>query len=323
MKEKSNLFIAAANDDGKRIDRILRRLFPSLPLSAVYRCIRRGGVTINGTRTKIDDRVHTGDRIEIAIRMPPPVHSQKIETDSNERKRDRAFPQELILFQNEHVLAVNKPYGALVHGKGSLTDILNSSTLAAGSASLSFRPGPVHRLDRNTTGIQLFALSLFGARTLSRLFHERAVTKIYCGLVPGIIAGPLEWRDHITRDRVAKITIENPDKNTPIAVTSVLPIISTKTESLVFFLPQTGRTHQLRFQSALHGHPLLGDGKYGGVKSYPRYLLHNIGLAFTSQELPVPPFIAPFDHFEEELITLHFGKQAVETIYCRVGELLN
>jgi 23S rRNA pseudouridine955/2504/2580 synthase len=321
--KKNEPLVAGVDDEGKRLDRVLRRCLPGLPLSGVYRLIRRGRIRINGVKAVPDARLRTGDRIDIDAAVDR-LNEEHAPLPATVVRNAAQALTPLILFRNNDVLALNKPYGALVHGPGSLTEKVNEFVLPTGPASLSFRPGPVHRLDRNTTGIQLFSLTLRAARLLGELFRLRRVNKMYCGLIDGRWSTPAVWRDDLSRDRLQKKTraaaIRSERPSLP-AVTTVLPLFAGGSSSLVLFVPHTGRTHQLRAQASLHGHPLTGDAKYGGKKA-PRYLLHNLCLSVPAGKIGLPLLTAPFDAFETDAISAFFGKKAVATVILRAHALM-
>lgn len=322
MKEKNEPLIAGADDGGKRLDRVLRRHFPGLALSGVYRLIRRGGVRVNRAPASAAYRLKPGDRIDVAADLSGLDRDAQAGPPSGPGSA-RKLPSELILFQNEHLLAVNKPYGALVHGPDSLGETI-AAAYGGTAPSLSFRPGPAHRLDRNTTGVQLWSLSLFGARELAGLFRAHRVNKVYCALVSGEVAREEEWTDRLERDGARRVTVaaRAAAARGRDAATRVVPVFGGKRFSLVFFLPSTGRTHQLRFQSARHGHPLPGDRKYGGSGDRPRYLLHSLGLSVPSDDLGLPTLVAPLDQFGRESVASLFGREAIDDLYRRCREIL-
>jgi 23S rRNA pseudouridine955/2504/2580 synthase len=326
MKKKNKTLTAGSDDEGKRLDRVLRQCLPDLPLSGIFRLVRRGRVKVNNERAKGDLRLKPGDRIEIDAALPEPADkSSPLPTAAGP-----AVENGLILYRSENVLVLNKPYGALVHGPGSLEDLVRALCAADRPASLSFRPGPAHRLDRNTTGVQLYSLSVRGARRLAELFHSQQVVKIYCALIGGRLERPCKWSDLLFRDKNKHTTVRA-DASTADhglqATTLVRPLCSAAVGTLVLFAPLSGRTHQLRAQGSLHGHPLPGDAKYGGERTLARYLLHNLCLAVPAGALSLPLLTAPFDRFETDIIQSHFGAQALENATDKArhwaGELLH
>jgi 23S rRNA pseudouridine955/2504/2580 synthase len=193
------------------------------------------------------------------------------------------------------LLVLNKPPGLLVHGPESL-DIQVQAYLAGKlPPSLSFKPGPLHRLDKPTSGIVVFSETLEGARRFSALLQERRIGKRYLALVDGSLEEEATWEDILVRDRelrksfidatadagisaaagdripAAKATAKDAAKH---ARTRVYPLARAAGYTLVMLEIDTGRTHQIRAQAAAHGHPLAGDRKYGGSPQQGGFLLH-------------------------------------------------
>jgi 23S rRNA pseudouridine955/2504/2580 synthase len=184
------------------------------------------------------------------------------------------------------------------------------------SRSLSFRPGPLHRLDRPTSGVIVFSSSLAGARLFSTLLRERRVCKSYLAIVEGGLAAAEIWQDALVRDRDAKKTCTAGPEEGKTALTRVRPLAAAGGCTLLHAEIETGRTHQIRAQAAAHGHPLAGDRKYG-ARALPGeragrggFFLHawKIELREMPLDVPFPPsFTAPPPPaFQERLCSL-FG----------------
>ncbi|MCK4513911.1 MAG: hypothetical protein KAU31_01570, partial [Spirochaetaceae bacterium] len=148
------------NDDGRRIDRVARKVFPQLPLSRIYSALRSGEIRLNGRRIKGDVRVAAGDSLDVRDRLIHGAPSARgapvvpVTRDAADA-RDRAI-RELdgrIVHESPHLLVVAKRRGELVHGPDSLAILVQSYLTHSPAAGVSFTPGPVHRLDRNTTGL--------------------------------------------------------------------------------------------------------------------------------------------------------------------------
>jgi len=282
------------NDKGRRLDRILRKALPEYPLPLLHRLLRQGLVLVNGKPAKAQDRLDDGDKIIIPLLKEgkrPPVLSRPL-----------PFPD--ILLQGSGLLAVNKPAGLSVHGKDSLDTMVRSFLAEKLPPSLSFKPGPLHRLDKPTSGIVVFSTSLEGARLFSLILHERKVRKTYLAIVEGNVEKEEIWEDCLMRDREKKKTFvshKNP-KEGKNAITAVKPVSVSGGYSLIKAEIATGRTHQIRAQAAFHGYPLAGDRKYGSKRA-ESFFLHAWKMEFLDNyiEAPLP------DEFCKKIEEL-FGK---------------
>ena len=250
---------AAGDDDGRRLDRILRKALRDVPLSAIHRLLRKGAVLVNGEPAFADYHIRSGE----IITVPDTVHADT--TQNSPRKENACLAPDAILFEGAGILVLNKASGLAVHGKGSLEDLVLSYLEPKLPPSLSFRPGPLHRLDKPSSGIITFSTNLEGARTFSSLMRERKIKKFYLALIEGRIENPEIWQDELVRDRQQRRTFTGlPDDNAKTALTRVRPLAGNAASTLILAEIETGRTHQIRAQAAARGHPLVGDRKYGG-----------------------------------------------------------
>jgi 23S rRNA pseudouridine955/2504/2580 synthase len=181
---------AAADDDGRRLDRILRKALPDMPLSAIHRLLRKGGVLVDGEKAAIDHRVRAGQTITINLKNISPRregakgfaefanHARNVASlRLGERKIQNNVIPDILLFEGAGLLFLNKPAGLQVHGRGSLEDMVRAYLEPKLPPSLSFRPGPLHRLDRPSSGVIAFSTSLEGARVFSAMLRKRMITK--------------------------------------------------------------------------------------------------------------------------------------------------
>jgi 23S rRNA pseudouridine955/2504/2580 synthase len=256
---------AAADDQGRRLDRVLRRALPELPLSLIHRLLREGKVLVDGRPQSGDFRLREGQEIALPLRrregpaalfaVPPPVSAPS------------PSPALRIIYEDADLLALNKEAGMEVHGSGESLEALVRAYLAPKlPPSLSFRPGPLHRLDRPTSGVLVFSVSLSGARYFSALLREGKIRKFYLALVEGAIGQAGSWEDSLFRDREARRTLVSAEGKP--ARTRFFPLGTCAgtggVYSLLILEPETGRSHQIRAQAAVRGHPLGGDRTYGG-----------------------------------------------------------
>ena len=286
---------AGDDDDGRRLDRILRKFLHDMPLSAIHRMLRKGQVHVDGKSAGAGFRAKSGQAIAIyASYADESAHGRHFLPAEGPRKKPvkpvpgaPLGPALEILFEGDGILALNKPAGLIVHGRESLETLVLSYLEPKIPPSLSFRPGPLHRLDRPTSGVLVFSASLEGARLFSAMLRERAVKKQYLTIVEGQIKNDCFWQDELIRDfRKKKTQTSGAAKErrpkTKTALTTVRPIVSNAGFTFILAEIKTGRTHQIRAQASENGHVLLGDRKYGSAKS-DCFFLHSWRI-----ELPSP-----------------------------------
>jgi 23S rRNA pseudouridine955/2504/2580 synthase len=346
------LFTAARDDDDRRLDRLVRRLLPDLPLSAVYRAIRSGAVRLNGRKAGGEDRVKAGDTVAVLAGLadsgsaaggkPDRPETAESSVPAGPGARSAAAPPVDVIHEDDRLLFVNKSAGFRVHGKGSLGDAVSAYLAPSLNPSLSFRPGPLHRLDTNTSGVLCFSRSLEGARFFSTLIAEGRLVKEYLAVVEGRFESPELWEDEIVRDRVLGVSraAGEPEKrgdgqgSSPealprtgddapsLASAEARPLAVSAGASLLLVTIKTGRTHQIRVQASIHGHPLLGDRKYGSSRTPPAassapYLLHAAVLRFREEDrypgLPAEIRARVPDYFLRS-VEIMFGSSALESI---------
>jgi len=260
-----------------RLDRYISEILNILSRSQIK--ARNLKAKINGKEVKISRLVKQGDHLEMFWEDSPPVD---------------IIPQDIpleIIYEDEKCVVVNKIQGMVVHPgagnrQGTLANALYYRRLNFGGGEIkdSVRPGIVHRLDKETSGIIIAAYDEQTHAFLAQQFKERKVQKNYIAIINGTpknIKGRIETfiaRDPKNRKR---FTVSTYGKN---AVTFYKVIKSWQTHSLVLLRPRTGRTHQLRVHLQYIGHPILGDPVYGcGEKQFPdvSLMLHSKSLKIT------------------------------------------
>nr|WP_246433972.1 RNA pseudouridine synthase [Spirochaeta isovalerica] len=180
-----------------------------------------------------------------------------------------------ILYEDDDLLALSKPAGILVHGSGnSLEKDVRNYLKDKLPPSLGFKPGPLHRLDRNTSGLIFFSKSLEGARRFSEDLRKGCFKKYYLALIDGKLKNKAVWVDNLQRDGEKKVS--SVEKEGERARSTFYPVKTGGDKTLALILIETGRTHQIRVQASHHGHPLCGDRKYGGSPLKEGYLLHSL-----------------------------------------------
>lgn len=257
-------FPVTENDSGRRLDRIVRRFLPAVPLSALYKYIRKGLIRLDDKKCSADSEAFAGMRISIAEFL---LSDAKTGEDNFSIEGEVQTVVPVIICETKDLIVFNKPSGIPVHGEGGLDRIIKQSSDAAGS--LSFRSGPLHRLDRDTSGLLVFSRTLAGAQWFSSHIADHSIRKTYIGIVCGVMKEDAVWHS-ITADGKEMIT-------------EASPIFSRNGGySLVQYRILTGRKHQIRIQSAEAGYPLYGDSSYGKKLQGQTFSLHAWELKFPS-----------------------------------------
>jgi 23S rRNA pseudouridine955/2504/2580 synthase len=259
-------------------------LYPDLPLSVVYRMFRTGSIRLSGRKSKGSELVQSGD--EIMVHRPAGsgsvLRDRGVQAPANPDlvRRSTEFLESILLEQTPDLMIINKPKGLLTHGPAGLDEIIAAYHAGTPQSSLSFRPAPLHRLDRNTSGALAVSASINGARTFSAALRDGRIGKEYLALLDGRLEAAIVLKDRLSRDGENRTSTVIRDGDGPIADTRLVPICANAEYTLAAVRITTGLTHQIRVQCASHGHPLAGDGKYGGSPLKGSYLLHCAFLEF-------------------------------------------
>ncbi len=261
------LRFALKHDLQKRIDVYLRDRLPAYSRAMIQKLIRTGAVIVNGRAAKSSTVLRNGDTLEVLLPKARP---------------DRLFPEDIplnIVYEDDQLIALNKQANLIVHParghwSGTLINALlhhaqqTHSTLSSGSDP--WRPGIIHRLDRDTTGLILIAKTDEAHWRLAGQFERRTIKKTYLAIVHGnveldsdLIDAPLAVHAK-TREKYGVRPDIGKAAQTVYTVRERFQISSHAHYTLVELAPRTGRTHQLRVHMAHIGHPIVGDSMYGG-----------------------------------------------------------
>ena len=268
-------FRVLSDDVDRRVDRVVRRLLPRLPLSRLYQALREGDIRVNGarvtpaTRTRVDDLIRV-DPILAASGRSATGHRQPGRHAPPGTAPARPAPPVPVLYRDSHILIVDKPAGLAVHGEhDSVMTRLAARTLPRTQA-LSFAPAPVHQLDRVTSGALVVALTLAAARSWSAALRSGQVVKLYLAVAAGDLRTPPEgalWEDRLRYDRRTRRA--RPDPAGAYARARVWAVARATgaagarlAATLLLVRLHTGRRHQIRAQAAARRHALLGDIRY-------------------------------------------------------------
>ena len=301
--DRSTTFTLIVEEDGGRIDSFIAEALPELSRTAVQRLIDAEEVTVDGAVSRSSYKVRRGDIVVVRVPPPQPV------TLSPE-----VLPLD-VLYEDADILVVNKAAGMVVHpGAGHYSGTLVNALLAhcddLQGIGGELRPGIVHRLDKDTSGVLVVAKNDRAIHALQRQFKQREVRKTYVALVignieqaEGVIEAPI-GRHRVHRKRMAVVTNGKPAR-TRWRVRGRYRDEHNRIYTLLDVRLLTGRTHQIRVHFAWLGYPLLGDAVYGPARSplpVPRQFLHARALTLlhpvTEEKMtfsaPLPEDLATF-----------------------------
>ena len=305
--------IVAEEDDGIRLDRWFKRHRPGTPHALIARWARSGELTIDGRKADVSDRIEAGQTI--AMPVPPTAP-----TGPRPRKEkalspaDIALAEAMVIHRDKSALVLDKPPGLATQG-GTKTDSHVDGLLGALQGDAAVRPKLVHRLDKDTSGALLVARTPRAAAWFAKAFSNRSARKTYWAIVVGVpdiaqgeIDLPLAKQPGSGGEKMHVDEKGLPSKSRYRVIER-----AGNSAAWVELQPLTGRTHQLRVHMAAIGHPIVGDGKYGGKGAFltgtisRKLHLHSRRLRIDHPDggaidisAPLPP------HFAESLEALGF-----------------
>ncbi len=264
-------FTVGADDDGIRLDRWFKRHLPDVSFNIVSRWARTGQLRVDGKRAEPGDRILASQQ----IRIPPADPVAKAGAKPVRKRVELSpelveFAQSLIIHQDDAAIVINKPPGLATQG-GTKTDEHVDGLLDALQFEAEGRPKLVHRLDKDTSGALLLARSSRAAGHFAKAFSSRTARKVYWALVvgvppiaDGVIELPLAKQPGSGGEKM------HVDQKEGLAARTRYRVVERagNTAAWVELQPFTGRTHQLRVHMAAIGHPIVGDGKYGGREAF-------------------------------------------------------
>ena len=273
MKE----YVISKNEEGRRLDKFASHILCNAPRSFTYRMLRKKNIVLNDSKASGGEILSEGDVVKFYL------SDETFSSFAEKISADPSWAEKMppIVYEDENILIVNKPAGMLSQRSAksdiSLNEICLSYVIKQSSdkgSSDGFTPSICNRLDRNTSGLVIFAKTYPAARTVTANIRNRLIKKYYKCIVSGCINEDMYLSGKLIKDSKTNTVTVSSGKEGADIITIVHPIDVKNDISLVQIELVTGKTHQIRAHMASVGHPLIGDRKYGDAAVNDKFEKH-------------------------------------------------
>ena len=312
-------YIVSPPESGQHVIKYCKHLLPKAQNGFLHKMLRKKNITVNGKKADGNTQLSEGDVVRIFFSEETfglLSDGSNTENDSTEhgsedgRSLDRKSQERIsssILYEDGNLILVNKPAG-LLSQKAKPTDISANELLIAylkekGELTEGFKPSVCNRLDRNTSGLLVFAKTYEAARCMAELLKDRTLAKYYLAPLSGILKETVTISGYLVKDErtnTVSVTKDKPVSGADRIETEFVPVLQGKDFTIAKIHLITGKPHQIRAQASAIGHAVIGDPKYGKKqKGLKRQLLHAYSLTFPKDlegslsELSGKTFLAP------------------------------
>ncbi|WCT71918.1 RluA family pseudouridine synthase [Sphingomonas naphthae] len=269
--DQARTFIVKADDDGIRLDRWFKRHLPEASFALVSRWARTGQLRVDGKRCEPGDRIEAGQ----SIRVPPAEAPAPAKVKPKKERRpvtdeEAEMARNMVIYTDAQAFVLNKPPGLATQGGTKTTEHVDG-LLDALQFDAESRPRLVHRLDKDTSGALLIARTSRAATAFGKAFSSRTARKVYwaiCAGVPSVEDGMIELKLGKQPGTGGEKMMVDQNEGAPARTRYRVVERAGNAACFVELQPYTGRTHQLRVHMAAIGHPIVGDGKYGGLEAF-------------------------------------------------------